>query len=336
MHAADRSATRDAVHSAPFPDGDARVRNAVAVFSSRETPDTLLATVRAAIVAAGPQGRVDVLVNGNRALAHAIGERVSDPAACPEPGRTAVRVWFIACADKAHTWNVYVAEIWAPGDIAFFVDGYARVRADAFVSLRACLGADAKCLGATGVPTRGRSAARLTASMRSRGGIHGNCYAIKGEVMARLKARRIRLPRGLYRTDSTIGAVLSFDLDPAANSWDPGRIAVQEDATWDIDAGRWWKPADLRAQIKRALRQGQGVLENQAVRDHLAIRRQPPETLPETAAELVFDWAARRPEAARRAARFSYSVRRALRELARPKDWSAKDIPPQCLVATDA
>ena len=79
-----------------------------AVFSSRESTDVLLATVRALRKCGGASLRVDVLINGQRGLADDF-----LVAARREPlGLADVRVWFTPYADKAHAWNEYVHRIW--------------------------------------------------------------------------------------------------------------------------------------------------------------------------------------------------------------------------------
>lgn len=132
------------------------------------------------------------------------------------------------------------------------------------------------------------------------GGIHGNLYAVKGPALAQLKARRFRMPLGLYRTDALIGAVLCFNLDPSANEWSTHRIRVCEDASWAIDPLRWWRPSDLTTQWRRMLRQAQGELENRAIRQFFAIDRRRPEDLPGFADQLILDWATRFPDHAKR------------------------------------
>lgn len=309
----------------------AQVRNSVAIFSSRESPATLQATTEAAIRAVGERGLVDVVVNGNRLLASAFAELTPKLQTMCEEHGAVVRTWFVLCGDKAHAWNTYLHELWPQSEIAFFVDGYARVRGNACALLRQAMLDEPEAMAATGIPTCGRTASHLAAQMLREGGMHGNFYAVKRETMSALRSRGFRLPLGMYRTDSTLGAVLSFRLNPSQYEWDPKQIIVHPAATWDIDERAWWDPAAMLSHYRRLLRQGQGVLENLAVRDHLAVRRQAPETMPETVAELVLEWAARSPGQARRAARFSYPVSRALRELAVPRDWSATNVPPEML-----
>src|SRR5262249_22804287 len=69
---------------------------------------------------------------------------------------------------------------------------------------------------------------------------------------------------------------------------------------WTFRTLRWWNLGDLQTHLKRKMRQAQGVLENMAIREHLARQRKPPQALPETVSELVNCWIAAHRSAALR------------------------------------
>ncbi|MEN3976094.1 hypothetical protein [Emcibacter sp. SYSU 3D8] len=262
----------------------------VAVLSARETPEVLHGTVRAAIEASrGMATCCDVVVNGPSAVtAHLLRDRLEQDGALP-PGMM-VRIFHLPVADKAHAWNEYVHSLWPGSALAFFIDGYARVLPDALASIRRSLGDDPDILGGTGVPTHSRSALRLRDQMLRSGGIHGNLYALRGWVMAHFRDTGFRLPVGIYRTDSTVGSVVKFRLDPARHEWNERRMHVDPGATWTVAVAAGSPFGVARGQFGRMLRQAQGMLENRAVRQHLAVDRRKPEALPETARELVLNW----------------------------------------------
>jgi hypothetical protein len=272
----------------------AQQKDALVVFASRETVDVLVRAVQAAVVAARDLADIDVLVNGNPTLASAFLHHMGQKKVLMNAPR--VRVWTLAVSDKAHAWNQYIRHIWTGEDIAFFMDGYVRLKPDALWLLSQKVRANAQVLGGTGVPSVGRTAETMHRQMLREGGFHGNFCCIKGAVIRELRTRGIALPFGLYRVDSLMGALLSFGLQPEQGVWEPGRIAVEPKATWLTDAKRWWRLADVRAKIKQVFRQSRGMLENAAVQDHFVGRKQSPETLPPTAAALVSDWAARCPK----------------------------------------
>ena len=315
------------------------------------------ATITAAIAAAAqateavPAGSavIDVLVNGDVALADAAARRVpehekqgaqqraaphGDAAAVPAPR---LRIWHLALADKAHAWNQYLEVIWPGAGLAFFVDGYVRLWPATIERIARHVRACPDAIGGTGVPTVGRSAAAATRAMLESGGIQGNCFCITGPTLLQMRQSGFRLPLGLYRGDAMIGAVLAYRLDPAKNQWDSKRaVPVVPTASWDMKAARLWRPADWRAMLRRRDRQAQGELENLAMREHLTLRRQPPQALPATAAELVLGWAERCPEAARDACRRNSRIARALTSLRTPRDWRAAATAPTLIADSGA
>ena len=319
----------------------ASVGHSVAIFASRETPAVLDATIAAATRAVAQAGSasgavIDVLVNGNTALADAVvqlGRARAQRAGTQAPR---LRIWQLALADKAHAWNQYVEAIWPGSEVAFFVDGYVRLWPSAIERLSQRLRLSADAIAATGVPTVGRSAAAARRTMLAEGGIQGNCFCIAGSALRQMREMGFRLPLGLYRGDAMIGAVLAYRLDPMQHQWDAkGAVLVEPTASWDMQATRWWHLADWRALFRRRDRQAQGTLENLATREHLTLRRLPPQALPATAAELVLGWAGRCPDAATAACRRSGRAARALANLRSPRDWSLAAVAPT-LVADSA
>lgn len=301
---------------------------AVAIFAARESAATLADVVCAVLAAcAGHSARIDVLVNGNPDLARELAQQFTQ-----QPfnvgAEALVCIWFFELGDKAQTWNAYVHHLYRGAERTFFIDGYAKPASNALNELALALDKDDHALAATGVPSCGRSAASLLKTMRHSGGIHGNLFTLTRRTMDEIRQRRFRLPMGLYRTDSLIGAVINFGFNPASNDWDPSRIRVQPTATWQFKPLQWWRPGDLNTHLKRKRRQAQGDLENLAVRDHLACRRQAPEILPKTVSELVLQWwhGENKPK--------WYQILRhpewllASQRFRKVRDWSDADLPP--------
>lgn len=270
-------------------------RQTLVVFSSRESDALLHANLMAlgdALSASPTPTEVIVLINGNADLSEALQRRLVE---APPP--YAVSLWRIPFGDKANAWNQYVHAIWRGESLAFFIDGYVTLPPEAMPRLSAAVTAGgAHVLGGTGVPSVGREARALREQLLRDGGYHGNFCCLKGETMAAMRERGLRLPVGLYRTDSLMGALLSFGLHPEQGVWDPSHIAVCADATWDLPRKRWWRWSDAKGQFKRLLRQGKGRVENAAVKYFLATRRQRFETLPGTAKAMVLAWHAQAPQ----------------------------------------
>ena len=274
-------------------------RWSLAVFSSREAPSRLNEVVAAAANAdrGGAALAIDVLVNGNAALAGEMRARLS--AGTWWKGTTTVRLWSMPQPDKAHAWNHYLHALMPETDLAFFLDGYVRIESDALALIADAMRKRPQALAATSVPSCGRSSQALRRLYLEEGGLHGNFFALTGTAARRLRSSGIRLPRGIYRNDSALGAVLAFDLDPARNRWSWDRIAVVADARYDAPVASPGRPSDWRAAAKRRLRQAQGDLETRALKAYLADAKRSPSEWPSTSRELVLQWAAERRKDAR-------------------------------------
>ena len=305
----------------------------VAIFSSRESAGTLVKSVRAVLSAIERDAFVDIIVNGNEPLAQEIAGFV-DGFKPDMAGRLLLRLWFIAEGDKAHAWNQYLYGIWPGARLTYFVDGYVRVHRHAFTRIATALAEDSHAMAATGVPTQGRTSAKLRADMQRSNGIHGNLYAVRAPVLDALRQRRFILPLGIYRTDSLLGAAIKFNFDPARHRWDRHRIRVVLEASWEHTPLSVTRLADLKAQLRRVLRQERGTLELLAIRQHLDMERNSLESLPETVTDLVNEWLQNQPgQLWRTLARRPLSVL-SLRSIRQKRDWSKATIPPRMLAVS--
>lgn len=302
----------------------------VVMFSSRESAEVLSEALHNTLqAAAGHAQVVHLLVNGNPALCDAMLARLQGGLAADS--EVEVRLWNIPLGDKAHAWNQFFHHIWSGESLSFFVDGYVRPNHDALRLLADAVMADPHLLGGTGVPTVGRTARHLAQAMIRDGGFHGNLCCIKGSAIETFRERGFRIPLGMYRTDPLVAAVLCFSLDPAHHDWDVSRIHVHPRASWLTDEKRWWRWQDIRSAFKRVLRQQRGLLENQAVKQHLAHDRLKPETLPRTASDLVLAWQRQQPVAAATFMRRHPLTRWALNEMSQPREWGEEALHPICL-----
>jgi len=301
------------------------------IFACRETLPQLRQTLDAALVSASACAVIHVLVNGNPTLANALAGNLDQrpPGSAKESSAPAIQVWSIPLGDKANAWNQYIHQIWAGETIAFFIDGYVRLNADAVELLGSAVEANAPALGGTGVPTMGRSAKALREDLITNIGYHGNFCCIKGATMGQMRDQRIRLPVGLYRTDSLMGAILSYALDPGRHIWEDYRIHVHPKASWQIEPARWWRLKDLRAYVRRYLRQARGTLEKAAFADHLVNRRCSPAALPGTAQEMVLEWKRRCPAEYRHLAQKHHLINQALESIRQSSSTPSENLEPE-------
>ena len=309
---------------------DARV--ALSVYSSREDIERLMQTVGHAQAAmAGTEGVIDLIINGNAALAQEAAARVR---ALPPAGKaTPLRVWHIVFGDKCGAWNQYIHQIAPPAETYVMVDGYALANRNAVANLRSTLETHPEALAATGLPGNGRTAEAMARGIRADGGLIFCLHALRGDTVKEMRRIDFRLPLGMYRIDSALGAACAFGLNLRERRWAPReRVAVADDASWLAPPQRWWHPSDIRGQWKRLQRQAQGHLENAAIRSWLHLRAAPFEQLPRTLPELIQEWMGSYPEDAQRLLRRHRLSRRALPRMLEARDWSLAKQPPQCLV----
>lgn len=298
-----------------------------ALISSRESPSQVAKAVQALQSAQVPT--IDVLVNGNADLAAAVADLLK---ATGLGSSKHLRVWALRLGDKAHALNEYLHHIWPGLQPVLFVDGYVKVRPDAPLLLRRALDASPDALAAAAMPTAGPGSAALARAMRADGGLHGNLFLVSAPAAAALKDQGFRLPLGLYRTDATLGAALSFNLAPARHPWEPlRRIVLVEGATWDIDQQPWWQWQNWRTRWRRLQRQAQGMLENRAVRNLFAERGLSVASLPHDVRGLIEGWRQADGESFNNLLRRP-GVRGAWQRLNRACDWTTAQASPCCLL----
>lgn len=306
---------------------------AVVILSSRESIEVLSRTIHTTAGVSGPDTLIDVVVNGNHALAQQASRYVEDIGATTACGPR-LRVWNVVVGDKAHAWNQYVYGIWPGAERTFFVDGYVQVHPRAMNRLSEALDVDDHALAATGIPSSGRSAASLARQMEAERGIHGNLYLLRGQVLSSLRKQGFTLPLGIYRTDPLLGAAVKFNLDPTQYDWDPKRIRVVRDASWDRRPLSALSVGDWVTQFRRIRRQGCGVFESCAARRHLHVEHRPLGDLPGTASELIDLWMRGHPREVWRVLVKRPTASFALWSVRRSGDWSNVHVPPELMAET--
>ncbi len=274
-------------------------RWSLAIFSSRETATQLQRVVRAASMAErfGAAMTLDIVINGNENLALTMHRQLS--AGCNVDDATMLRLWLVPQPDKAHAWNVLLHTLLPLAQRAFFMDGYVMLERDALVRMAAAMDRNPQALAATAVPSTGRSAPSLRRQLLIEGGLHGNLFALTAATCSRLRETGFRLPYGIYRNDSALGAALAFNLDPAHETWRSDRIVVVDDARYAAPVMHPWRLTDIKTALRRRLRQARGIVETRALRWHLATARRSPAAWPVTMHELIMQWAGARPADAR-------------------------------------
>ena len=200
--------------------------------------------------------RVHVLANGCT-------DRTVDAATAA--ARCGVVVLDLAIGDKANAWNAYVHEHAPDASHHVFIDGDCRAGPSALQRLVEALAAAPAANAAAAVPGAGRSQRRARAEMRADHALAGNLYALRGEFVARIRRRGLRLPIGTVGEDSLVGLLAKVDLE-SAGPWRNERVVVVEAARFEFTPLRPWSPSDLRLLVGRLRRYSLRQIQIQALR----------------------------------------------------------------------
>lgn len=233
------------------------------------------------------EASVDIFVNGSTDATEAIAV-----AAAPR-FRYPARVHRIAFADKSNAINQFLHRIAGEADTYLFVDGYAEITPGSLAALGRCLSADGRATAATALPSIGRSAALLRQQMIERHDLHGTLFALKGDLVERIRQQGYSLPVGLYRGDGLLGSMIRHDLDPLRNEWDPARIAVCAEASWRVRAPSPLRLSDYRRHFNRLVQQARGRIESAAIKD--IVYEKGYSGLPRYADDMLCAWLERHP-----------------------------------------
>jgi glycosyltransferase involved in cell wall biosynthesis len=232
----------------------------VAVFCHNEA--ARIGACLSSIAAAGRGFRlgVTVIANGTTDDSIARARTAIETAGLP------AHIYAIAFGDKSNAINQSFYSLRQRAKLHVFVDAYAIVAPNAFSGFAAMLSSHKEAVAATGVAGNGRTMAAATEeTLRNGGRLHGQLHAFRPSFLDRLTQAGLFLPIGLYRGDGLLGSMACHDLDPLGNSWESSRIKGTVEAVYEIPQLSPFRPADVRRQYRRKLRQMRGMLENAAL-----------------------------------------------------------------------
>lgn len=195
-----------------------RPRWSVAVFAHNEAQHIVTCLQSIAAAAPGHQPDCYVLINGSRDNT----EQIVRDYAKTHPNVHAIH---IELGDKSNAWNLYVHELAPEAAVHFFLDGDCVACPDAMNQLAQALEANPQATAAAAVPFVGRHQQSFQQQMVREHGLAGNLYALRGSLMARMRAESIKIPVGMIGEDSMVGMFVKRDLDPR-NKWDNQKIVV--------------------------------------------------------------------------------------------------------------
>ena len=238
-----------------------RVEFEVAIFGQNERGRIAECLTSIAAAAAGRRTRITVIINGSHdgsaGQARATGLTLGLP----------ITVYTIPFGDKANAINTFWYDLRGDAEHYVFVDAYVTISPESLAGIARTHETRPDVNVTTGIAINGRTEAKSARVTLEQGGtIHGQLYAMPRGFLDRITALGIRLPVGLYRGDSIIGTMACHDLDPPSHPWTNAHLLGVAEATYAIDTLSIFRPADIRRQFRRKIRQMRGVLENEAVK----------------------------------------------------------------------
>lgn len=219
---------------------------------------------------------IHVAVNGSHDATAAIGRDIAAQA-----GNVTVHDW--PEGGKSRSWNRLVFDTlgaFSPAHV--FVDGDAVISVDAVHILARELATHPEANAIAGMPLNGRSAAAYRRELVDGHGIFGDLYAVRGDFLARMKARGIRLPVDLIGDDGLIAALVRTDLGDESD-WRDSRVAPSCAAGFFCEPFALTRPAGWRLQYRRMITYSLRHFQNRIISE--IMRGGGPTALPERLAE---------------------------------------------------
>ncbi len=187
---------------------------------------------------------------------------------------------------KSRSWNRFMIDAGPRAATYVFVDGDAELLPGSIAALERCLVAHPRANAASAPPMNGRNATHYRKLMAQEAGLFGDCYALRGAFVERLRASGIRLPDDLIGDDSLIAALAHTDLGSDAD-WRSERVVACP------DAGFYCVPngltlLGLRQQAKRMTNYALRRFQNRIIT--AIMRSSGPQGLPRLMAETYPAW----------------------------------------------
>ncbi|MXO65946.1 glycosyltransferase family 2 protein [Altericroceibacterium endophyticum] len=146
-----------------------------------------------------------------------------------EMGGEHLEVHEYAQGGKARSWNRFALEEAPPAECYVFMDGDAEILPGSIQALHECLKAHPQANAASAFPRNGRKASLYAQQLRAERGLFGDCYALQGSFLQKMREQGVRLPNDLIGDDSLIGALAKTDLHNESQ-WRDERVIPCEDA----------------------------------------------------------------------------------------------------------
>ncbi|MEE2691606.1 MAG: glycosyltransferase family A protein [Pseudomonadota bacterium] len=200
----------------------------VCIFAHNEEKTLPRAVAALDAAAAGAPYAVHIMENGST-------DRTALAARALAAADPRISVHEAALADKTSAWNDYVHRLAPEADMHVFLDADSRPAPGAFRALALALDRSPKAFAAAGLPAAGASRLQWAQHLYTEHYLSGDLYALRGEAVARLRDRALRLPAGAIGEDGILSYLLVTDLVGGEYDGWRERIAVASGAFFEFD-----------------------------------------------------------------------------------------------------
>lgn len=220
---------------------------------------------------AAHSAQIFVLVNGSQDTTESLVNEYS----AVHPNVTLVT---LAIADKANAWNHYIHRLSPDVPIHFFIDGDMLVMPNSFAALYRVLSTSSEARAAGALPTTGRDRTGWSTRMMVLGRLPGGLYALKGDFVAELRERGVRIPVGLIGEDFFLSCLVKNQLTTRGLVQPSPRLIFAADAGFAFRPLSLVRPQDWLIYARRLVRYQ--VREHQLMMLLHYLETQPHEGLP--------------------------------------------------------
>ena len=252
----------------------------VAVFAHNEAKRITKALDSIVRASEGRRVEITVLANGCK-------DRTSDVVRefAKKMSLENIHVVDISIGDKANAWNIYIQDIAKSQkhktiSMHVFIDGDVVIEPGSLAALDAALANNPEVNAVGAFPVSGRDKVAWKNRMESGGMLAGNLYALSVDFVAKLQARRIRIPLGFIGEDWLVTLYASSNLQPLIMYVDQHRrVIFAPDAGFAFRSLCVWRASDIRIYLRRLWRYALRSVQLEMLIHQL--QYQNPETLPD-------------------------------------------------------
>ena len=159
----------------------------------------------------------------------------------------------ITRGDKANAWNHYVHQVAPAARVHCFMDGDMMITEGSLAGLIETLAAHPEANATASLPVSGRNQSAFRDKLIRNRELAGNCYALQGAFLERIRVRQIRLPIGMFGEDGLVTTLARWDLNPAGGV-NPNLVVPSQRSGFHFESLSPFRPSHWRIYWNRKMR----------------------------------------------------------------------------------